>query len=50
LELQGNDNTSESETYITMEVETEVQKGKIDTEAFSKTLTVQLRLPAELKK
>jgi len=28
LELQGNDNTSATETYITMEVETEVQYKK----------------------
>ena len=28
LELQGNDNTSETETYVTMEVETEVQNEK----------------------
>jgi len=37
LELQGNDNTSETETYVTMEVETEVKKKKIDPEAISKT-------------
>ena len=37
LELQGNDNTSEKETCVTMEVETEVQNEKIDPEAFSKT-------------
>jgi len=38
LELQGNDNTSETETYVTiMEVETEVQNQKIDPEAISKT-------------
>jgi len=37
LELQGNDNTSETETYVTMEVETEVQNRKIDPEAISKT-------------
>jgi hypothetical protein len=37
LELQGNDNTIETETYVTMEVETEVQNEKIDPEAFSKT-------------
>jgi hypothetical protein len=37
LELQGNDNTNETETYVTMEVETEVQNEKIDTQAFSKT-------------
>jgi len=38
LELQGNDNASETETYVTMEVETEVQnKKKIDSEAISKT-------------
>jgi hypothetical protein len=37
LELQGNDNTSETETYVTMEVETEVQNEKMDPEAFSKT-------------
>jgi hypothetical protein len=36
LELQGND-TNETETYVTMEVETEVQNNKIDPEAFSKT-------------
>ena len=28
LELQGNDNTSETETYVTMQVETEVQNEK----------------------
>ena len=38
MELQGNDNTSETETYVTiMEVETEVQYQKIDLEAISKT-------------
>jgi len=37
LELQGNDNTSETENYVTMQVETEVQKEKMDPEAFSKT-------------
>jgi len=37
LELQGNDNTSATETYVTMEVETEVQNKKIDQEAISKT-------------
>jgi len=37
LELQGNDNISETETYVTMEVETEVQNQKIDSEAISKT-------------
>jgi DNA-binding protein YbaB len=36
LELQGN-NTRETETNITMEVETEVQNEKIDPEAFSET-------------
>ena len=37
LELQGNDNTNETETYVTMEVETEFQNKKMDAEAFSKT-------------
>jgi len=37
LELQGNDNINETETYVKMKVETEVQIEKIDTEAFSKT-------------
>jgi len=37
LELQGSDNTSETETYVTMEVKTEVQTQKIDPEAISKT-------------
>ena len=37
MELQGNDNTSETETYVTVEVETEVQNQKIDPEAISKT-------------
>jgi len=37
LELQGKDNTSETVTYVTMEVETEVQNGKIDPAAISKT-------------
>ena len=37
MELQGNDNTSETETYVTMKVETEVQNQKIDLEAISKT-------------
>jgi len=37
LELQGNDDTSETETYVTMEVETEVQNQKIYPEAISKT-------------
>ena len=35
LELRGNDNTSETETYVTMEVETEIQNKKIDPEAIS---------------
>jgi len=34
---QGNDNTSETENYVTMEVETEVQNQKIYPEAISKT-------------
>jgi len=38
LELEDNDNISERETYVTMEVETEVQNEKMDPEAFSKTL------------
>jgi len=37
LELQGNDNTSDTETYVTMEVENEVQNKKIVPEAISKT-------------
>ena len=37
LELQGNDSTSETETYVTMEVEIEFQNEKIDPEAFSKS-------------
>jgi len=38
LELPGNDNTSETETFVTMEVKTEVQnKKKIDPEVISKT-------------
>jgi len=37
LELQGNYNTSERETCVTMEVETEVQNKKIDPETISKT-------------
>jgi len=37
LELQGSDNISATETYITMEVETEVQSQKIDPEAISET-------------
>jgi len=37
LELKGNDNTSETETYVTMEVETEVQNQNIDPEAISRT-------------
>jgi hypothetical protein len=35
LELQGNDNTNEAETNVTMELETEVQNEKIHPEAFS---------------
>ena len=35
LELQVTDNTSETETYVTMGVETEVQNEKIDPEVFS---------------
>jgi len=50
LELHCNDNTSETETYVIMEVETEVHNQKIDPEAISKPLTGQLRLLAELKK
>jgi len=37
LELQGIENRSETETYVTMEVETEVQNKKIDPESISKT-------------
>jgi len=37
MELQGNDDTSATESYVTMEVETEVQNKKIDPEAISKT-------------
>jgi len=37
LELQVNDNSSETGTYIPMEVETEVQNKKIDPETISKT-------------
>jgi len=37
LELQGNDNTSATETYVTMEVEIKVQNQKIDPEAISET-------------
>jgi len=37
LELQGNDNTSETETNVTMAVKTEVQNQKIDPEAIFKT-------------
>ena len=37
MELQGNDDTSETETYVTMEVETEVQNKKIDPETICKT-------------
>jgi len=50
LELQGNDNTSASETYVTMEVETEVQNKKIDPGAISNTPAGQLRISAELEK
>ena len=35
--MQGNDNTSETETCVRMEVETEVQNQKIYPEAISKT-------------
>jgi len=49
--LQGNDNASETETYVTMEAETEVQNKKEYTQKQSlKPLTGQLRLSAELKK
>jgi len=34
--LQGDDNTNETETYVTMEVKTEVQNKTIDPEAISK--------------
>jgi len=37
LQLQSNDNTGETETYVTMEVETEVQNEKMNPEIFSKT-------------
>ena len=37
MELQGNGNASETETYVTMVVETKVQNKKIDPEAISKT-------------
>ena len=50
LELQGNDNTSETETYVTMEVETEVQNVKWAQKHSLKPLTGQLRLSAQLKK
>jgi len=36
LELQSNDNTSETETYVTMEVETQAQNKNLDPEAISK--------------
>jgi hypothetical protein len=36
LELQGNDNTSETEINVVMEMEVKVQNEKIDPEAFSK--------------
>jgi len=50
LELQGNDNTSETETHVAMEVDTEVQNKKKQTQKQSlKPLTEQLRLSAELK-
>ena len=35
--MQGNDNASETETYVTVEVETEVQNQKTDPETISKT-------------
>jgi len=35
--LQGNGNASETETYVTVEMEPEVQNQKIDPEAISKT-------------
>jgi len=51
MELQGNDNTSATETYITMEVETEVQNKKKTPEVISETPDgIKLRLSAELKK
>ena len=37
LELQGNDNTSATEPYVTMKVENEVQNQKIDPKAIFKT-------------
>ena len=37
LEFQGNDNKSETENYVTMEVETEFQNENMDPETFSKT-------------
>jgi len=37
LEFQGNDNTSETETCVTMEVETEVQNQELDPKAISET-------------
>ena len=37
LELQGNDNTSATDTYVSMEVETKVQNQKTNPEAISET-------------
>ena len=34
--MPGNDNTSETETYVTMEVETQAQNKNLDPEAISK--------------
>jgi len=50
LELQGNDNTSATETRVTMEVETEVQNKKQTQKQSLEPLTGQLGLSAELKK
>jgi len=52
LELQGNDNTSETKTCVTREVETEVQNQKIDPEAISKTpdsTTVTISIAQKVK-
>jgi len=50
LELQGNDNTSETETYVTIQVETEVQNEEMDPEAISETPDGTTAISAELKK
>ena len=50
LELQGNDNTSETETYVTMKWRPKIKMKKLTQKHSLKPLTGQQRLSPELKK